>query len=248
LDRCALFVDANYALAEGALAVHGTRNRDSVSWDHAGLLKLLGSLSRDRTGLQLLRCYWYDTAAADSSRAAEHDMLADIPGVKLRLSRARPTRKEGAEAEIRKDLTVLARNRAISDVIVVSADEDLAAVVAEVQDLGIRTILLHIAATDGDWTPARALRQECDDIIDIGSGHLRPYVDLIAGAEPQFAASGYREILVGAAQFGGPQAAIEAPSPQLYGTPVAYQPAAEFAAVAPGEGQRRDARFARNKY
>ena len=48
MDRCALFVDANYALADGALAVHGTRNRDSVSWDYAGLLKLLGSLAADR--------------------------------------------------------------------------------------------------------------------------------------------------------------------------------------------------------
>ncbi len=63
MDRCALFVDAGYVLAEGAQAVHGTRNRDSVSWDYAGLLKLLGGLSRDRTGLPLLRCYWYDTAA-----------------------------------------------------------------------------------------------------------------------------------------------------------------------------------------
>ena len=70
MDRCALFVDANYALADGALAVHGTRNRDSVSWDYAGLLKLLGSLSRDRTGLPMLRCYWYDTAA-EGDRAAE---------------------------------------------------------------------------------------------------------------------------------------------------------------------------------
>ena len=143
MDRCALFVDASYALAEGALAVHGTRNRDSVSWDYAGLLKLLGGLSRDRTGLPLLRCYWYDTAA-DGARAAEHDALADIPGVKLRLSKIRPSRKEGVEAEIRKDLTALARNHAVSDVIIVSAEEDLAPVIAEVQDLGIRAVLLHI--------------------------------------------------------------------------------------------------------
>ncbi len=143
MDRCALFVDASYALAEGALAVHGTRNRDSVSWDYAGLLKLLGGLSRDRTGLPLLRCYWYD-AATDGNRAEEHETLADIPGVKLRLSKPRPNRKEGVEAEIRKDLTALARNRAVSDVIIVSAEEDLAPIIAEVQDLGVRTILLHI--------------------------------------------------------------------------------------------------------
>jgi hypothetical protein len=237
LDRCALFVDANYALAEGALAVHGTRNRDSVSWDYAGLLKLLGGLSRDRTGLQLLRCYWYDTAS-DGARAAEHDRLADIPGLKLRLSKARPSRKEGVEAEIRKDLTALARNHAVSDVIVVSAEEDLAPVIAEVQDLGIRTTLLHIA-TDGNWATSRTLRQECDDIIDIGSGHLRPYVDLISGAEPQLSSAGYREI---AAQTSGPHAAIEAPSIRLYPSPVAaeYDPAMQFASAGRGDAPAQD--------
>ena len=224
MDRCALFVDASYVLADGALAVHGTRNRDSVSWDYTGLLKLLGGLSRDRTGLPLLRCYWYDTAA-DGSRAAEHDCLADVPGVKLRLSKARPNRKEGVEAEIRKDLTALARNRAISDVIIVSGEEDLAPVIAEVQDLGIRTVLLHISA-DGDWAVSRTLRQECDDIIDVAAGHLRPYVDLIPGAEPELGAGGYREFAAGPQQVSGtgqissPHQTIETPAARLYGSPV----------------------------
>ncbi len=227
MDRCALFVDASYVLADGALAVHGTRNRDSVSWDYTGLLKLLGGLSRDRTGLPLLRCYWYDTAA-DGNRAAEHDSLADVPGVKLRLSKARPNRKEGVEAEIRKDLTALARNRAISDVIIVSGEEDLAPVIAEVQDLGIRTVLLHISA-DGDWAVSRTLRQECDDIIDLAAGHLRPYVDLIPGAEPELAAGGYREFATGPQQvsgtghISGPHQTIEAPATRLYGSPVAAE-------------------------
>ena len=236
MDRCALFVDASYALADGALAVHGTRNRDSVSWDYAGLLKLLGSLSRDRSGLPLLRCYWYD--AADGDRAAEHDTLADIPGVKLRLSKARPSRKEGVEAEIRKDLTALARNRAVSDVIIVSVEEDLGPVIAEVQDLGIRTILLHIG-TDGDWAMSRSLRQECDDVIELAPGHLRPYVDLISGAEPQLANAGYRELAAGATQSSGSQPAIEAPAVRLYGSPVVaeYQHVGQLAGVGNAQGQ-----------
>jgi len=234
LDRCALFVDANYALAEGALVVHGTRNRDSVSWDYAGILKLLGSLSRDRTGLPLLRCYWYDTAA-DGARAAEHEALADIPGVKLRLSKARPSRKEGVEAEIRKDLTALARNHAVSDVIIVSAEEDLAPVIAEVQDLGIRTVLFHLA-TDVGWAMTRTLRQECDDIIEIGAAHLRPYVDLISGAEPQLPAAGFRELAGSAVLVSGPHAAIEAPSVRLYDTPMTGE--YEHASLAgPGQAQ-----------
>jgi hypothetical protein len=232
LDRCALFVDAGYALGEGALAVHGTRNRDSVSWDYAGLLKLLSSLSRDRTGLPLLRCYWYDIAGGAGNWAAEHDALADLPGVKLRLSKARPSRKEGVEGEIRKDLTALARNRSVSDVIVVSAEEDLGPVIAEVQELGVRVLLLHIGI-DGSWAGARQLRQECDEVVEISPGHLQPYVDLISGAEPQLAAVGYRELPARTHQVSGPHAVLDASGSRLFDSPVptGYERAAQLATV-----------------
>ena len=182
MDRCALFVDAGYVLADGAMAVHGTRQRDSVSWDYAGLVKLLTGLSRDRTGLPVLRCYWYE-ATVEGRRSSEHNALADLPGVKLRLGRMRPGRREGVEAEMHRDLTTLARNRAVSDAVIVSAEEDLAEVVAEVQEFGLRVVIVHITA-DGNWTVSRPLRQECDDIVEVSGAHLRPFVDLIAGAEP----------------------------------------------------------------
>ena len=182
MDRCALFVDASYVLADGAMAAHGTRRGESVSWDYEGLLQLLSGLARERTGLPLLRCYWYE-ATVDGRRTAEQDTLADIPGIKLRVAKIRPGRREGVETEIHRDLTTLARNSAVSDALVVSAEEDLAQVIADVQDLGMRVTLVHIAV-DGNWTISRSLRQESDDIIEIGGEQLRPYVELIAGAEP----------------------------------------------------------------
>src|SRR6476660_8139966 len=182
VDRCALFVDASYVLADGAMAVHGTRRGESVSWDYEGLLQLLSSLARERSGLPVLRCYWYE-ATVDGRRTAEQDALADVPGIKLRVAKIRPGRREGVETEIHRDLTTLARNNGISDALVVSAEEDLAQVIADVQDLGMRVTLVHIAV-DGNWTISRALRQESDDIIEISGDHLRPYVELVAGAEP----------------------------------------------------------------
>ncbi|HEX7160796.1 MAG TPA: NYN domain-containing protein [Trebonia sp.] len=182
MDRCALFVDAGYVLADGAMAVHGTRRRESVSWDYAGLLQLFGSMATERTRLPLLRCYWYE-ATVEGRRSADHDTLADLPGVKLRVAKMRPGRREGVEGEIHRDLTTLARNKAVSDVMVVSAEEDLAQVIADVQDMGMRVTLLNIAA-DGNGTASRALRQECDDFAEISAAQLRPYVELISGAEP----------------------------------------------------------------
>jgi hypothetical protein len=181
VDRCALFVDAGYVLGDGAMAVHGTRNRESVSWDYGGVLHVLQNVARDHTGLPLLRCYWYE-ATMEGRRSAEHNTLADLPGVKLRLGRMRPGHREGVESEIHRDLTTLARNRAISHALVVSAEEDLAQVIAEVQDLGIRVTLVHIGAPG--WTAPAVLRQECDDIVEISEAHLRPSVELVVGAEP----------------------------------------------------------------
>ncbi|MEV5743620.1 NYN domain-containing protein [Microbispora rosea] len=182
MDRCALFVDAGYLLADGAMAVHGTRHREAVSWDYPGLLQLLTNLSRERTGLPLLRCYWYE-ATVEGRRTPEHDVLADIPGLKLRLGRIRPGRREGVDAQVHRDLMTLARNNAVCDAVVVSGDEDLTQVVSDAQDLGIRVTVMQIAA-DGAWSAARTLRQECDDLVEIASGHLRPYVTMLTGADP----------------------------------------------------------------
>ncbi len=182
VDRCALFVDAGYVLADGAMAVHGTRHRESVSWNYPGLLQFLSTVARDRSGLPLLRCYWYE-ATVEGRRSPEHETLADLPGVKLRLGRMKPGRREGVESEIHRDLITLARNGAVRDALVVSAEEELAQVIAEVQDLGVRVTLAHITV-DGTWTISRALRQECDDIVEVGEAHLRPYVDFVVGAEP----------------------------------------------------------------
>jgi uncharacterized LabA/DUF88 family protein len=182
VDRCALFVDAGYLLADGAMAVHGTHRRESVTWDYPGLLHLLANLAMERSRTPLLRCYWYDSTV-EGRRTPDHDALADLPGVKLRLAKMRPGRREGVEGEIHRDLTTLARNKAVSDAMVITGEEDLAEVIADVQDMGMRVTLLHIAS-DGNTEIPRALRQECDDIVEINVAQLRPYAELIAGAEP----------------------------------------------------------------
>ena len=214
------------------MAVHGTRQRESVSWDYAGLVKLLTGLSRDRTGLPMLRCYWYE-ATVEGRRSSEHNALADLPGVKLRLGRVRPGRREGVEAEMHRDLTTLARNHAVSDAVIVSAEEDLTEVVAEVQDLGLRVVIVHVAA-EGNWTVARPLRQESDDIVEVTGAHLRPFVDLISAAEPSDAGEQYRNGNqqrrslsnghgngIGAVTHQGLPAAALPPAPTIYASPVA---------------------------
>lgn len=181
MDRCALFIDAGYLLSDGAMAVHGTRHREQVSWDFGGLLERLGELARERSGLPLLRCYWYESTV-EGRRGPEHEALADLPGLKLRLGRSRPGRRDGVDTELHRDLMTLARNHAIADAVVVSGDEDLTGVLCDAQDLGVRVTLMHVPA-DGEHPPSRLLRQECDDLVELGSDDLRPYVSLLSGVD-----------------------------------------------------------------
>lgn len=187
MDRCALFVDAGYLLADGAMAVHGTRHREAVSWDYSGLLDLLGDLVTESTGLPLLRCYWYE-ATVEGRRTPEHEALADLIGLKLRLGRVRPGRREGVDSQVYRDLTTLASSGNICDAVLVTGDEDMVQAITDVQDLGVRVTIMHIAV-DGSWTVPRSLRQECDALIEVGAQQLRPLVSLLTGVDSRPAQS-----------------------------------------------------------
>ncbi|GHD32248.1 NYN domain-containing protein [Nocardiopsis kunsanensis] len=234
MDRCALFVDAGYLLADGAMAVHGTRNRDSVSWDYAGLVQFLNEVARDRTGLPLLRCYWYE-AVADERRSQEQDGIADIPGIKFRGARIRPGRREGVESYVQRDLTTLARTGVLCDAVLVSGDEDMSSVVADVQDLGVRVTVVHISV-EGNWTISRALRRECDDLIEIGAGHLRPHVNLLDGG-----AASQEEAAKTTAPFANGRARSGPEAPRH---PVAARPGGEHVEVAAPSTGGLEAMFA----
>lgn len=178
MDRCALFVDAGYLLAGGAMAVHGTRHRDNVAWNYVGLLQALSDLGRERTGLPTLRCYWYE-ATVEGRRSPELDGLADLPGLKLRLGRIRPGGREGVDTEIQRDLMTLARNGAISDAVVISGDEDLTQIISDAQDFGVRVTMVQVVS-EGNWSVSRLLRQESDDMVELDGAQLRPFAELQA--------------------------------------------------------------------
>jgi hypothetical protein len=80
---------------------------------------------------------------------------------------------------------------------------------------------------DGSWTISRPLRQECDEVLEISGAHLRPFVDLIPGAEPRRdddytpgypSSNGHGPALGAVTHHGLPAAAL--PAPPLYSAPV----------------------------
>lgn len=165
MDRYAVFLDAGYFFAAGAHAVTGQQKtpRKQISLKSPGkAVESLCSIASKQTGLQLLRLYWYD-AAAGSRPSLEQSNLAMLPGVKLRLGVLNNIgEQKGVDSLIVTDLIELARNKGISDAVIVSGDEDLRVAVQVVQSFGVRAHLL--AAGDPKNNVSASLQMECDSV------------------------------------------------------------------------------------
>jgi len=149
MDRCAVFVDAGY-LGESAktLLADGGSGR-KVRADRAALVEALADLAVQDTGLPLLRVYWYD-AAPNRVPYPDQRELGRLADVKLRLGNLRERdggrrAQKGVDADLHADMTELARNKAASDFILLTGDEDLLRAVEEVQKYGVR---LHLWGVD----------------------------------------------------------------------------------------------------
>ena len=177
MDRAAVFVDAGYVFAEGSRLVAGEKlRRSALRLDHDKILKLLGELTHELTGLPLLRIYWYDGATSGPNPAQV--ALAYRPNVKLRVGLTDEQGQHGVDSLLVSDLVTLARNRAICDALLLSGDDDLRAGVEEAQALGVRVQLLGIPPARQNQ--AGALVQSADGVRELGAADVRDFLSLTA--------------------------------------------------------------------
>lgn len=168
MDRCALLVDAGYFFAAGTEAAFGTpSSRREVRL--VDPIRALSDLKQQTTGLcdgvQLLRVYWYD-AMPGPRVSAEQAELAIQPGLKLRLGVLNSVgQQKGVDSLVVTDLIELARNRAITDAVLLSGDEDLRIGVQIAQSYGLRVHLWGAGNTDKNVS--RTLRMEADSFDSI---------------------------------------------------------------------------------
>jgi uncharacterized LabA/DUF88 family protein len=173
LDRSAIFVDAGYLFASGSKLVAGERlARSQLHLDHERVLELLTRLARDLTELPLLRIYWYDGATLGPNAA--HVALAYRPSLKLRLGLVTEQGQQGVDELLARDLVMLAKNRAITDALLLSGDDDLRPAVEEAQALGVRVHLLGIAPARENQ--AAALVQAADTTRELADGEVRGFL------------------------------------------------------------------------
>ncbi|MEO8926188.1 MAG: NYN domain-containing protein [Caulobacteraceae bacterium] len=142
----AIFVDAGYLFAQGSVALTGAkRTRSELRLNDAAVIAALTSVAHEKSeGARLLRIYWYD-APLQSGMSAQQSGLAFTDHVKLRLGvlNGRGEQK-GVDSLIVTDLIELARNRAISDAVLVSGDEDVRIGVQIAQNYGVSVHLVGL--------------------------------------------------------------------------------------------------------
>jgi len=164
MDRVAVLVDAGYLFAAGSALVSGAgkQKRNTIIFDGARAIDALKSFTHDITGgLGLLRIYWYDGALRKTGPSAEHVRLAQANDIKVRLGLLNAAgEQKGVDSLIVTDMMELARNRAVTDVVLVSGDEDVRIGVQLAQSFGVRVHLLGIDPCAG--TQSSLLRQEAD--------------------------------------------------------------------------------------
>jgi uncharacterized LabA/DUF88 family protein len=183
MDRIAVFVDAGYLFAQGSVALVGRKlRRGELNLNSARLLDALVLLATQTSGLPLLRMYWYDGSSSGPTR--EHTLLANLPNVKLRLGFVNSQgEQKGVDSLIVTDMINLARNRAMSDALLVSGDEDLRVGVQQAQEFGVRVHLLGISPSRG--SQSQSLLQEADTTNEWGPSQVAEFLEVCEGLGDQ---------------------------------------------------------------
>ncbi|MFF1556865.1 NYN domain-containing protein [Streptomyces sp. NPDC058279] len=166
VDRCVVLVDAGYLLGAAASLLAGEPSRSRITVDHAALIQGLRERAEADTQQPLLRIYWFD-GAPDRVPQPEHRRLRVMPRVTVRLGALTRSdgrwAQKGVDAAMHAELTELARNRACSDVVLVTGDGDLLPGLMSAKEHGVAVHLWAVQAADGDYNQSEDLVAEADE-------------------------------------------------------------------------------------
>ncbi|MDG9715317.1 NYN domain-containing protein [Streptomyces sp. DH24] len=166
MDRCIVLVDAGYLLGAAASLLAGEPSRSRITVDHTALIRGLRERAEAETEQPLLRIYWFD-GAPDRVPQPEHRRLRVMPRVTVRLGALTRSdgrwAQKGVDAAMHAELTELARNRACSDIVLVTGDGDLLPGMMAAKEHGVAVHLWAVQAADGDYNQSEDLVAEADE-------------------------------------------------------------------------------------
>jgi hypothetical protein len=112
----------------------------------------------------------------------EHRTLRVLPDVKVRLGemvlRSGRVQQKGVDSYLQRDLTTLARNKAVADVVLLGGDKDLRRALEEAQDHGTRAHLWGVEAAAPEYNQSQSLIAEADRRWVIPAEWIKRYVRL----------------------------------------------------------------------
>lgn len=183
MQRVAVFVDAGYLFAQGAVTLTGTQQRrETIALDIAAVKSAIQGAVASQSGLPLLRIYWYDAMRFGRPTPEQH-ALADHGDIKIRLGQVNSVgEQKGVDALIITDLAELARNKAMADAILISGDEDLRVGVMLAQQFGVRVHLVGIRPASGNQS--QTLRQEADTTLEWDDAIVRSFLSYAPPVTP----------------------------------------------------------------
>ncbi|NJQ02420.1 NYN domain-containing protein [Streptomyces zingiberis] len=166
MERCVVLVDAGYLLGAAASLLAGEPARSRITVDHSALIQGLRERAEADTERELLRIYWFD-GAPDRVPQPEHRRLRVMPRVTVRLGALTRSdgrwAQKGVDAAMHAELTELARNRACSDIVLVTGDGDLLPGLMSAKEHGVAVHLWAVQAADGDYNQSEDLVAEADE-------------------------------------------------------------------------------------
>ena len=180
MTQIAVFVDSGYLFAQGSVLMAGQRQprrnlRLEVKRVLRALYKARQAVAHDA---RLLRVYWYDGVPRGSTTTPQQDEIAMAPYVKLRLGIIKADGgQKGVDSLIVLDLIELARNRAITDALIVSGDEDIRAGVLVAQNHGVRVHLLSVGPARGSQSPD--LVKEADTLTEWQREDVADFLEVV---------------------------------------------------------------------
>lgn len=154
--QTAIFVDVGYLHAQGSALLKGQKQpRSLITLDVAATLRSLCEHGKKCSpAARLLRTYWYDGLQRSGRLSSEQEQVAGAQFTKLRLGVVNSQGdQKGVDSLIVTDLIDLARNRAITDAVLVSGDEDIRVGVQIAQTFGVQIHLLGIKPARGSQSP-----------------------------------------------------------------------------------------------
>lgn len=205
MEQITVLIDAGYIYAQGSFLITGKKHqRPEIILRPEPLVEhFRGLAGQIAPNARLLRIYWYDGLRRGGQLSTEQEMIGLSRDCKLRLGLLNAHGKQkGVDSLIVTDLIDLARNKAMTDALIVSGDEDIRVGVSIAQTYGVRVHLIGIHSPKG--SQSIDLLREADSHREIGQTDVTRWMAI----RPSSSGAALHSVLPTAAPVTGSIAAI----------------------------------------